>query len=74
MFGEATYTITVENTGIYQATEVTVTDTIPSGMSYVSSIPEGLVDGSVITWELGTMLGSDTQTITLVLRGESPGT
>ena len=71
---EVTYDISVENTGDGNASDVTVSDTIPSGMSYVSSIPEGLVDGSVITWELGTMLGSDTQTITLVLRGESPGT
>jgi uncharacterized repeat protein (TIGR01451 family) len=74
VFSNATYTITVENTGMYDATDVVVTDTIPADMSYVSSSPSGTVDGSVVTWSLGTMMPGDMHEITLVLNGALPGT
>jgi uncharacterized repeat protein (TIGR01451 family) len=71
---DGTYIITVTNTGSYTATSVVVTDTIPSGMSYVSSNPAGTVSGSTVTWNLGTMAPAATKTITLVLKGDQLGT
>jgi uncharacterized repeat protein (TIGR01451 family) len=64
----ATYTITVKNPGIYPLTSVVVTDTLPAGMSYVSSTPAGTVVGNVITWNLGNMAPGATNIITLVLK------
>jgi uncharacterized repeat protein (TIGR01451 family) len=70
----ATYTITVKNPGIYPLTSVVVTDTLPAGMSYVSSTPAGTVVGNVVTWNLGNMAPGATNIITLVLKMNQLGT
>ena len=53
------YTVTVENSGPSTATGVVVTDTLPAGVTYVSS-PGGAHNGGagtngVVTWTVGTM-------------------
>jgi len=64
---DVTFTITVENTGDYTLDPVTVVDTLPAGMSYVSDdfggteSPEG-----TITWDVGPLDSGDTVTIYLV--------
>jgi uncharacterized repeat protein (TIGR01451 family) len=53
---EVTYTVSVANAGPDAAGEVVLTDTLPSGVSYVSATPEqGTCDetGGVVTCELG---------------------
>jgi uncharacterized repeat protein (TIGR01451 family) len=74
LFSTATYTITVTNPSAYTATSVVATDTMPAGMSYVSSVPVGTVSGSTVTWDLGTMAPLASKTITLVLKGDQLGT
>jgi uncharacterized repeat protein (TIGR01451 family) len=74
LFATATYTITVHNPSAYQATGVVLTDTLPAGMSYVSSTPAGTVSGATVTWDLGTMAPLATKTVTLVLKGDQIGT
>jgi len=71
---DGTYIITVTNPGVYTNTGVVVTDTIPSGLSYVSSNPAGTVSGSTVTWNLGTMGPGTTKAVTLVLNGKELGT
>jgi uncharacterized repeat protein (TIGR01451 family) len=71
---DGSYTITVKNTGVYTATSVVVTDTIPAGMTYHSSIPAGTASGNLVTWNLGTMAPGDTKTITAMLEGTQLGT
>jgi uncharacterized repeat protein (TIGR01451 family) len=71
---DGTYIITVTNTGAYTNTGVVVTDTLPSGMSYVSSNPAGTVSGSTVTWDLGTMAPGAIRAITLMLKGDQLGT
>ena len=62
-----TFTITVTNTGDCILDLVTVVDTLPSGMSYVSDNPSGSVSGQKITWDLGSMgSGAPPTTIHLV--------
>jgi uncharacterized repeat protein (TIGR01451 family) len=62
-----TFTITVENTGDLTLDPVTVVDTLPDGMSYVSDdaggtqSPEG-----TITWDIGSLDPGNTTTIHLV--------
>ncbi|MCK4722157.1 MAG: DUF11 domain-containing protein, partial [Dehalococcoidia bacterium] len=53
--GVLNYTIRVENTGGMIADEVTLTDTLPAGLSYVSSNPAGSYDSGTVTWNLGTI-------------------
>ncbi len=69
----ATYTITARNNGSTSLTGVTVTDQIPSGMSYVSSSPTGSVVGGTVTWNLATLSANQQRQLTLVLRGNTAG-
>jgi uncharacterized repeat protein (TIGR01451 family) len=68
------YTITAINNGSSTLTGVTVTDQIPSGMSYVSSSPIGSVVGKTVTWSVGSLVASQQRQMTLVLRADSAGT
>jgi len=50
-----TYDIVVMNPGQADATSVKVTDTLPDGISYVSSQPKATVDGQTLSWNIGTL-------------------
>jgi uncharacterized repeat protein (TIGR01451 family) len=61
-----TFTILVNNTGCCTLSEVTVVDTLPQGMSYVSDDQSGVVLGNTITWNLGSLAPQGSVTIHLV--------
>jgi len=64
-----TYTLAVSNNGPASATNVTVTDTLPSTVTYESSTTtQGTCSeaGGTVTCQLGTMLNAGTATITVV--------
>jgi uncharacterized repeat protein (TIGR01451 family) len=70
--GNLTYTINVENTGTDTATNVNVTDQLPSSFSLqFVSYSEGVYPGPVvngggtISFNIGTLAGGNTATITL---------
>jgi uncharacterized repeat protein (TIGR01451 family) len=82
-----TYSLAVTNLGPDFATNVTVTNTLPSGMTLLSAtpstgtcvatstIPTGTCVGtSAITCSLGTMTLSQTNTITIVAQATAAGT
>jgi len=50
-----TYNIIVTNPGRAAATNVKVVDTLPDGITYVSSTPKATADGQTLTWSLGTL-------------------
>ncbi|MEW6717070.1 MAG: M6 family metalloprotease domain-containing protein [Chloroflexota bacterium] len=65
-----TYTITVTNTGNYTGTLVTMTDTLPAGVTFDQAVSsQGACNhaGGVVTCELGDMGVSDTATVTLTV-------
>ncbi|UCE37407.1 MAG: DUF11 domain-containing protein [Thermoplasmata archaeon] len=63
------YTLTYENKGSGDATLVVVTDTIPSDVTYVSSNPVyDSVSGNTYTWNIGTVAGYSSGTITLTVK------
>jgi uncharacterized repeat protein (TIGR01451 family) len=67
---DITYTITVTNGGPSTAAGVTVTDTIPAGMTLVSSTPsQGTCTATApVTCAIGTLASGATATVTVVAR------
>jgi uncharacterized repeat protein (TIGR01451 family) len=66
---EITYTITYENTGTGDATDVVIEDTIPADTTFVSSDPYyDEKDGDVYTWRFSTIGGGDSGTITITVK------
>lgn len=51
-----TYTLYVTNTGSYTASNLVITDTIPSGASYVSG---GTQVGNIVSWTVSSLAAND---------------
>jgi uncharacterized repeat protein (TIGR01451 family) len=66
--GEAvTYTLSVTNNGPDDATDVSLTDQLPLGVSYVSSIPShGSYDSSTGIWTVGDLLNGASATLQII--------
>jgi uncharacterized repeat protein (TIGR01451 family) len=73
-----TYTITASNVGDAPATNVVVTDPLPSSVDFVSaSSPDGTCDhvGNTVTCNLGTINnGGPSETVTIVVQPKKQGT
>jgi uncharacterized repeat protein (TIGR01451 family) len=71
----ATFTITVNNAGPGSATNVTVTDILPGGTSFVSATPSaGSCSGTTtVTCNVGTLANGGNATITLAVQLNAPG-
>ena len=71
--GNLTYTITVTNNGPDAASNVTVVDTLPASVTFVSSTPsQGTCSGTTtVTCNLGGITNGANATVTIVV---SPGT
>jgi uncharacterized repeat protein (TIGR01451 family) len=75
-----TYTITVRNLGTggtADATNVTVVDTLPSQVRFVSANPSAGTcqrQGSTVTCNLGTVIAGGTATVAIVVEAQTQGT
>ena len=68
-----TYTITVTNNGPDTASNVTVQDLLPAGLSFVSATPsQGTYDSSTGVWNVGTVTTTAAQTLTIQATVDSP--
>jgi len=71
-----TYTLVVTNNGPASATTVTVTDTLPSVLTYLSSttnVGSCSEAGGTVTCQLGTMANAGTATISILTMPGQPG-
>lgn len=67
-----TYTLTVTNKGPSRASAVILMDTLPSGLSYVSST--GACSGtSTISCNLGSLANGSTASVTITAKATTPG-
>jgi gliding motility-associated-like protein/uncharacterized repeat protein (TIGR01451 family) len=65
---EIVFTILATNNGPATATDVTVTDLLQSGYSYVSSTStQGTYDPSTGIWSIGNILNGDSETLTITV-------
>lgn len=71
-----TYTLTVGNAGPLDDTNVTVSDTLPAGVTFVSDNPsQGSCSGTTaISCNLGTVKNLAQATVTIVVTPTAPGT
>lgn len=76
--GSLTYVITVTNTGSDSANNMVVKDALPKGVGdqgTATPLPDSSVVNNgvtTLTWNLGTLLAGDTQTITIPVTVNSP--
>jgi uncharacterized repeat protein (TIGR01451 family) len=72
---DLTYTVTVTNNGPSDATGVSVTDTLPSGVTYNSDTPsQGSYDNSTGVWDVGNLASGASATLILVVTVDSSTT
>ena len=61
-----TFTVTLTNTGPASATNVSVTDLLPDGLSYAGASPnQGIYDAPTGVWTVGTLASNATVDLTL---------
>ena len=70
-----TYTLTVTNSGTSPMTGIGLTDTLPAGLTYVSSTPPGACApaGSMVTCALGDLLRGAVKVATIVATANAAG-
>lgn len=74
MVGETfTYNIMVTNPSQIEAQNVTVTDALPDGVTYVSSTPSAQSGGQMLTWSLGSLPGGGSSQITVQVQASRTG-
>ena len=67
-----TYTVTVANSGPNTATNVSLADVLPAGLSFLSSGGTGTYTNSSGVWNVGSLTSGSTQTLTIVAKVTSP--
>lgn len=71
---DLTYTITVTNAGPNDATAVTLTDTLPTGVTFISASPGcSFFAPNTVICALGTLNVSDFVNVTITVRPNAPG-
>jgi uncharacterized repeat protein (TIGR01451 family) len=68
------WTITINNTGDMAATDIQVSDLLPSGLVYVSSIPSVGTFGLRGGWAISTLAAGGSATLTITTKALTAGT
>ena len=67
------YTISVTNFGPSSASSVTVTDTLPLGVTFVSASGGGINNSGVVSWSLGTLANGQVSNVTVTVTAPASG-
>jgi uncharacterized repeat protein (TIGR01451 family) len=68
------YTISVTNYGPSSAGGVTVTDTLPASVTFVSASGNGINTAGVVSWSLGTLGSGQVSNVTVTVTAPASGT
>ena len=71
---QVTFTITVTNEGLAGATGVTVSDALPSGLTYVSDNGNASFDPGTLTWTIGSLAAGASTSLDFVVTVDEVGT
>ncbi|MDQ8739411.1 DUF11 domain-containing protein [Paenibacillus sp. LHD-38] len=77
IFSPLTYTVTVNNNGPSTATGVTLTYTLPTGVTFISATPSQgscTETGGIVTCSLGTLANGASATVEIVVTPTAAGT
>jgi uncharacterized repeat protein (TIGR01451 family) len=69
-----TYTLTITNRGPTSASSVTVTDTLPSGVTFVSASPGCVYSGGIVSCSLGTLASGTKTNLVVTVTPTTTGT
>lgn len=69
-----TYTLTIQNSGPLPATGVTVSDTLPNGVSFVSASTGCNPSGNTVTCNLGGLDAGGSTNVTIIVTANATGT
>ncbi len=67
------YTLTVTNAGPAAASSVVVTDSLPTGVTFVSAAGGGANNAGVINWSLGTLAANTTASVSVTVTAPNSG-
>ncbi len=67
------FSIKVVNIGLVNATGVTVHDTLPVGMTFISATPSGVFNNATKLWTIGNLAVGDSVTLLMTVRIDSTG-
>ncbi|MBN2581521.1 MAG: DUF11 domain-containing protein [Planctomycetes bacterium] len=70
---EATYEITVSNKGDGEARNTVVTDTLPSGLTFVSATDGGQLSNGKVVWNVGTLAPNASRKMSMTVRATGMG-
>jgi len=70
---DITYTIGVSNKGDGPAASAILEDAIPGNATFGKASQGGMLTGSTVTWNLGTLLPRDSRKVSVTLRGRGLG-
>ena len=68
-----TYRIEVSNPGDLPAHDVSLTDVVPRGLTYLDSNPAGELLGQSVRWQLGTVSAGENRAVKINFRAERQG-
>lgn len=69
---QVSYSVSVQNLGSSDASTLTITQSLPDGVSFVSADSAGTLDGSTISWEVNLKAAETTSLSSVVAVGETP--
>ena len=67
------FTIIVNNTGRFYATNVTIKDVLPAGLVYVSASDNGKLENGVVTWNIPSLANGTSKKLWVVVRTNGVG-
>ena len=70
---DVTFTVTVTNNGPDTAQAVSVGDSLPAGLTFVSANPAGAYDSGTGVWTVGDLTNTQTATLEIVATVAAPG-